>query len=178
MALLGSSSNFLNSPLNIDYYYSDPFVVSVDNNDILFTDYQGTYQWTDCGLSMPISGETNSTFSPLAYNSNGGLFSLTITNGTCVETSECFDFQTFGLAPIYNPNIEISPNPVNDQLKVKGAGQLDYLEIRDANGRLVLVLGESVNEEYKINVSDWKSGVYFISSSDEIGAFTKRFVKI
>ncbi|MCH2224015.1 MAG: T9SS type A sorting domain-containing protein [Crocinitomicaceae bacterium] len=176
-SLSGTESNFLESPLVIDHFYDDPFVV-MSMGDTLLTNYLGTYQWTDCDLNTPIIGETDAVFFPIDYNVQGGEFSVTVTNGTCVNTSECFDFQTFGIDPIDNSKMVISPNPVNDQLNISVLGELSNVEVYDVNGQVVFVLNESINEKITIDVSSWKSGVYFISSSTEVDTSIKRFVKI
>ena len=59
-----------------------------DNSPTLVANATGaTYQWLDCNNNMaPISGATNHSFHPTSE----GYYAVEVTEGTCVEVSECF----------------------------------------------------------------------------------------
>jgi len=57
----------------------------------------------------------------------------------------------------------INPNPVNDYLDIKSfESEINSIVITDNHGKILI--NKSVNDSfnYKINVSDWSNGTYFV----------------
>lgn len=78
-----------------------------------------------------------------------------------------------GLKPQLADNYEMYPNPVVDVLTINGGEGM--IEIRNAFGQLI-------REEYhvgtsKMDVSEFASGVYFVTLIDDAGIRTKQLVK-
>lgn len=74
--------------------------------------------------------------------------------------------------------IEIYPNPVSDELKIANLSEVGNVDvfIVDLNGKIVINLEASEIEnysEFRLNVSNLDSGVYFV----KIGSETLKFVK-
>ena len=72
--------------------------------------------------------------------------------------------------------IFIYPNPASEQLKVRLSTAFEQLEITNLLGQVIHTA--HVNElEFTINVSDYRSGIYFIRLGGKQGVATKKFIK-
>ena len=72
--------------------------------------------------------------------------------------------------------VAIYPNPASEQLNIKLNAAFEQLEITNLLGQVIYIA--NVNEqEFTINVSDYRSGVYFIRLISNQGIATKKFVK-
>src|SRR5690606_33175692 len=83
-------------------------------NDTLFSNQTGaTYQWYNCELFTPITGETNNYFAPTFT----GSFAVVVSKNNCTDTSNC---HVITITTISEKNtldkIEIYPNPFTNQL--------------------------------------------------------------
>ena len=61
-----------------------------------------------------------------------------------------------------NSNIVISPNPAKEQIFIDGIEEIDELMIYDAYGRLIISVKNEEQATKTINISSFKSGIYFI----------------
>lgn len=85
------------------------------------------------------------------------------------------DFQTI----TSEENIVLFPNPVNDIISVKTPSNLpiNSISFTDINGRIVKKIAEGDMKDYKIDVSDLKSGVYLVVLQSEMGINTQKIIK-
>ena len=118
-----------------------------------------SYRWLDCDNNMAvISGEVSQSFTP----SSNGSYAVEVTSGSCVEISECINFNTLGVDQFTKDEIDIFPNPVTSKLqvnlKVIEQAQLSILNI-EGKKVLELQLLKKLNE---IDMSNLSNGVYFI----------------
>ncbi len=117
-----------------------------------------SYQWIDCDNSnMPISGETNQTFTPV---SNGN-YAVQVTEAGCSGTSPCVS--TFLSTPDdILRNLSIYPNPTTDYLNISGIESLhDFkkIEILSLDGKLISEHSVASSKLY-LNIVD--EGMYFL----------------
>lgn len=82
-----------------------------------------------------------------------------------------------GLETIAAQTLTISPNPVEDKLTIGNFAQLETLKIVDCSGKIVFA--STANQlTQEIDLSNLKSGVYFIEAFDSMGVrFTNKIVK-
>ena len=73
-------------------------------------------------------------------------------------------------------SILIYPNPASKQLVVKLSAAFEQLEITNLLGQ-VIYTATVTEQEFAINVNDYRSGVYFIRLSGKQGMATKKFIK-
>ena len=69
--------------------------------------------------------------------------------------------------------IEIYPNPTNGKLEIVGV-EIIEIKIRDSFGRIIK---EQATSSQSISISEFPTGIYFISVKTKEGVFTKRIVK-
>lgn len=87
-------------------------------------------------------------------------------------TSFVVDVETFE-----EKNIEVYPNPARDYIKLSALSrQPSVVKIYNALGMLIDEIQRNSNE-MEINVSDYKSGIYFINIQAETTSFVTKFVK-
>src|SRR5690554_2344101 len=74
-------------------------------------------------------------------------------------------------------NLSIFPNPVSDKLFIESdLDELNSVIITDINGRTIL--SENTKNLKEVDVSNLKSGLYFIRIESPSGNITKKFIKI
>ncbi len=70
-------------------------------------------------------------------------------------------------------NVDVFPNPVKDQITVRG--EHGDLVVRDMSGRVLLA--ENHNQLSTIDFSSFSAGTYFLTLSNDKGAFTEKISK-
>lgn len=139
--LFGMNANGGDSVIKIDLTVNtvDVGVTESQTTNTLTADASNsTFQWINCADNMPISGETNATFTPTEV----GDYAVVVTSSdNCVDTSACFSIHTVGINENETTTYNVYPNPVVDYLTIDGEG-LDVETIRVFN-----VLNQSIQFE-------------------------------
>ena len=79
---------------------------------------------------------------------------------------------------VKNSNVEIYPNPTNDELTIQMAtGSYNSFTITDNVGQ-VLVSQQLAGSTTKVNVKNLPAGMYYITMKGDNGAITRKFVKM
>ncbi|NVK03764.1 MAG: right-handed parallel beta-helix repeat-containing protein [Flavobacteriia bacterium] len=115
-----------------------------------------TYQWLDCddGFS-PISGATSSSFTP----SVNGSYAVQITNGSCIDTSACLNYNQVSLTENNPVIVQFYPNPTRGTIHWKSDFEIDKLMIIDLSGREVASLPVSSNA---VQLPSLSKGLYLL----------------
>ncbi|WMI68566.1 M28 family peptidase [Mangrovimonas sp. YM274] len=117
-----------------------------------------TYQWYDCDTDMPIDGAVFQSFMP----SEDGNYSVEVTNGDCVEFSECISFNTLGMDAFLESEVKVHPNPVLDFVNVEVVGEgATELNLYDISGKLVLNSQMKTNQS-QISLKHLSKGIYLL----------------
>ena len=143
---------------------------STTNNTISATMSGVSYQWIDCDNgNAAIQGETNQSYTP----STNGNYAVIITDGSCVDTSDCATISTIGLNSLENSTkIELYPNPAKNNLKIISSGTIEEFLIFDMYGALVKKGNSSI-----ISLENLHAGIYIIHVETNVGSTRKRFLK-
>jgi hypothetical protein len=145
---------------------------SLGSIDLTVTGSNGdaTYLWTDA------NGITVSTDEDL-LNVSSGTYQVIITDedGCILIISDLF-VNIDSLEDIEIDNgVTVFPNPANSNVSITlESNLLTALEIRDVQGRLIFI--ETIVNSHNLNVSSWNQGIYFITTSNELGKSTSRLV--
>lgn len=75
-----------------------------------------SYQWLDCDDSFAAFSGENQQFFQITQN---GRFAVSISDGTCTDTSDCIIVYTFGLNENEKSQITLFPNPSDDEFTLK-----------------------------------------------------------
>jgi len=151
--------------IDVAYYAPVPAPVITQNINTLQSSVASGYQW----YSVPggiIPGETNQTYSP---GQNGTYYVVvTDSNGCQSLPSPDFIFVLNGIATINGVSLLVAPNPANSSLIIEAAGvqsNLMQVEMIDMLGKVIVQLQVPSNEKYRMDVSSYPEGIYFIKVS-------------
>ena len=169
-----------NAPVNVNYVF-EPFVQDFDyKHKVTLTwdavDEAETYTVYVNGEKLDNTEET--TF--VTGFDKSGTYVYTITSTCDSKESEhsesCVVFFTAASIDETNINFNIYPNPVNDKLYIVTEEEVKEVVVYDVFGRrqqLSAISGQSS----VIDVSDLKSGIYFVKINTEKGNIVKRIIK-
>ncbi len=144
-------------------------------NRITSWDTWATHQWIRCDSSnWAIPGETNN----FIMVSTPGNYAVIVTRGSCVDTSECVNFNPASLSENTLINyFEVYPNPANSVIKINNIENktISGISILDISGKMVY---NKVNiESNVVNIEQLDAGVYFIRIKTNEATFNIKFVK-
>lgn len=163
------------STLNLPYFHemtklvmaytaTKASLVPIDNlvtqNVALLTSNQvgASYQWINCDTNLPISGETNQTFTA----TTNGNYAVEITSGTCTETSECTNVSLLNTNNFSIDGLNIYPNPMFSVLNIELSRFEDAsFQILSLNGQIILS-NKITEKNQQIDVAGFSKGIYFI----------------
>jgi len=135
-----------------------------------------TYLWLEnCNSTgTQISGETNQTFNVL----NTGNYAVIVTEGNCIDTSDCYFVQLSGLDNTINqPNFTIYPNPANHVVSIESnisQGEFVTLSMFDITGKLMIQ--NKFKGKLQLDISSIESGIYVIRLQANSEVFTQQLV--
>jgi hypothetical protein len=134
------------------------------------------YQWLDCNNSFAlIPGATSQSFTP----STDGDYAVEISLNSCTDTSACMQVTGIGLNESLNrKRIKIYPNPLTTNLFV----ELDTKE--DIKVSLISIAGQTIyqeefrnDEKVKIDLSNFKNGLYILRVDSDTDTFKELIIK-
>lgn len=137
----------------------------------LTSSFKGTSQW--CLNGKPISGANSNTY----YAKTAGAYNTMKTNiSGCIDSSDV----SFIITEVkvedcslkhksLNPeNIIIYPNPASTHLYIENKTvESSSILMTDGNGKIVLSESGITNRIYKLDVTQFKAGIYFIEINDK-----------
>lgn len=129
-----------------------------------------SYQWMDCDNgNQIIPSETNATFTP----TQSGNYAVIITEGTCSETSTCYNYiSILNLIESNKLHYSLTPNPARNILKIESAEQIENVTIYSLTGELMFSENVDVIDVHKLI-----AGMYIIKIKTRNAEITDRFVK-
>jgi len=150
--------------------------VSENGANLMATNSSATYQWLEnCNTTgTPISGETNQTYTA----PNTGNYAVIITEGNCIDTSDCYFVQLGGLDNSINqPLFSIFPNPANHVVSIESnisQGELVTLSMFDVTGKLMIQ--NKFKDKLQLDINSFESGIYVIRIQSNSEVFTQQLV--
>lgn len=123
-----------------------------------------TYQWIDCATMMPITGETNQSFSI----TTDGNYAVEVTANGCSDTSACFSVITSSIFQPTEVPVSIYPNPNTGEFSIQFSPSLTgntSIEIIGVDGRSIYEKSFEDLQFLKnktVRLQNIASGVYFV----------------
>lgn len=149
--------------------------VSVINGNILAASLGGySYQWYING--NPIAGAVGQYYAPVV----SGSYSVKISSNNCSRVSDVYTYihGTTGIESLSGAEVRLYPNPVSEQLHLvlpyKPQSNVSY-GIYDGYGQL-LAQGQLSSQETLLDVSTYRSGMYYIRLHMPSGIMHMSFV--
>ncbi|HYG53301.1 MAG TPA: T9SS type A sorting domain-containing protein, partial [Flavobacteriales bacterium] len=132
------------------------------------------YQWIDCNAgNAPITGETNQSF----IATSDGDYAVVITNGSCSDTSACYNITGTGIGnPAQNNFISIYPNPATNSITISTKEVAEKIMVLDVYGRVLKTL-TPLQHNTTLSISELENAVYVVNVSGSNFSHSTRFVK-
>lgn len=132
-----------------------------------------TYQWFNCDSNyMVLPNETNATYLPAIE----GMYSVQIVNGACSDTSSCFLVDYLSTQNFDLNTIEVYPNPVHDDIKVRSKEPITSLRVINNLGQQ-MGSAQPNSREYIWDVTNFTPGVYLLQITSATEVKTVRVIK-
>lgn len=141
---------------------------TITNNTAVADQDGAQYQWINCSNTEWIEGETNQSFTP----SQSGVYSVQVQIGNCFVTSSCENITVTGVDEIFNPKLEVSPNPALNEINIPQSG---HLYIYNSTGQLVLE--NTAFNGGTVDLQTFVPGAYSIILRKENTTFTSILIK-
>jgi hypothetical protein len=141
----------------------EPLDVSITNADPTLTANAtgAAYQWVDCDADYAvIDGATDQLFTPDA----NGNYAVIITDGECIDTSDCYAISTVGILNNTLPMLSFYPNPTTGLITI-ALPQIESLiavNVMGADGKLVQSFTYSNAQTIDLNLQG-AAGMYFVN---------------
>lgn len=158
---------------SVEYYLPvEEELVAINNGGtlaVLVPNTNFSYQWINCDTEMPISGETNLTFTP----TTAGNYGFILYNGVgCEQESNCIGY-VIGLDEMNTNDIQIYPNPAQTSVQITVSTISDVL-IYDLYGKQVQSIFHYQGESF--DISHLVAGVYVVEIQQQNRSFRTKLV--
>lgn len=144
----------------VDIRTLDTAVLRIENTLVTARSSMPRTQWVDCAKDyLPIPGATGAAFKPTV----NGTYAVIVINGTCIDTSACFDIMTVGVEEKWIKEMRVYPNPTSGSFTLEFGQIIDraHLEIIDVYGRITYA--QEIREQDQLALTlTGASGLYWV----------------
>lgn len=180
-ALTGGASNWILSGADIIKFWGDISSVSVGALGLGSTIVADQYQWIYCDDKSHVPGAINVTFDPPTEDPNytgvNDSYAVISTKGNCVDTSECYIFNSsVSVNEIdLNSYVSIYPNPSNGVVSIESLVNIDLIEIVAITGEVIQVVKPSSSGIVQVEIASG-NGFYLVVLHTSAGLLTKKIL--
>ena len=127
-------------------------------------------------LPLPLLSDNgiSGTWSPPINNTTTTTYTFTPTAGQCATTAEIKITITVGIDDPLSNQLQIFPNPTNDEIFIKSDLQIEKVEVYSILGSLLI---SENNFKEKISVSALPTGTYFLRVHTDKGMVVSKVMK-
>lgn len=157
------------------WHFSEIFITKLNQCDLtakvlnkgvtLISNIVGAqYQWIDCKTGKELPNSTSIAFTP----SSSGSYAVIITDGKCVDTSDCIEFilKPSNISDIEKSDINIFPNPSTGIINFNSNIKIENILVYDMNGKQ-LKSYTFHDSNCQINLENLNNGMYLIKIVDQ-----------
>jgi hypothetical protein len=179
--LNGSSSNWIESNANIIRLWGFQSQAFLGQLGLVSTINADNFQWIYCDDLTPVPGAMNIIFEPASEDPNytgiNDSCAVVSTTWNCVDTSECFIFNTnVGI----NENdldsyVSIYPNPSQGVVSIESAINIDLIEILGISGEVIQIIRPNSTGKLQFELAK-EDGFYLVVLHTSAGLLTKKIL--
>lgn len=108
--------------------------VAISGTSLTSNQSGAQYEWINCTTNQPVPNETGVSFTPSA----SGVYAVVVTNGTCSDTSACFNFSGAGLGEWTSSFYTLVDDEQGNRFILNFPNQaMNWVEVFDTQGRRV-----------------------------------------
>ncbi|MBL0341721.1 MAG: T9SS type A sorting domain-containing protein [Bacteroidetes bacterium] len=160
----------------VGYYAPVTTPTITQNVNILQSSPASSYQWYEVPGGL-IAGATSQTYAP---GQNGTFYVVVIdSNGCQSQQSADYIFLFNGIADLPGVSFQISPNPANQTVLIESTGvqgNAITIQLMDMLGQSVFNQKIGTNEKFRMDVSAFAEGIYFVRISGAGFSSTQKLV--
>jgi|GEM_PF-3795469 len=160
--------------LNLTIY--DDSVSVTQNGTTLSANISGAiYQWIDCNNGLSINGQTGQNYTATI----NGNYAVTISNGTCRDTSSCYSISDVGIEKTSSLFVSVFPNPTKYQAFVRFNTSVNNASIRlsDVSGKIVYEKFAVSGDVFLLDLSPYPMGIYYVEIKENNAFFRNKIIK-
>ena len=117
------------------------------------------YQWVDCENDFSeIQGQDQNSYE---VQSNGS-YAVVVTQGNCIDTSECVTIEFVGLSTEELTGLSLYPNPTKDIIHLNGFTTLNDLKKIELTDNLGVLVEKIKVQNRQIDLSNLAKGIYYL----------------
>lgn len=136
----------------------------------------GGFQWYNCDTNQPIEGEDG----PIFTATESGSYALQLTNGNCVDMSECIEITIVSVDDLSQSNFfSLFPNPGNEILIIQSStisSKPTEIKIVDMQGKIVLQKTITATR-FELDTKNLEQGIYSIQIITDSMHTSKTWIK-
>lgn len=150
--------------------------ITVNNKTITSNQSGATYQWLNCDNNyIALLGFNGQSFTPIS----SGNYAVKITDGLCIDTSDCANIAVTAVEKFDFEGIKIYPNPIKDNLVIDFTNHLQppaQVSIFSMEGKVVYSNTSINSTKQIIDIRDWSKGVFIITILGKEGTRTIKLI--
>lgn len=155
------------SILIIDLSINSYEIVAITDSDSLYTEVLADeYQWLHCDIGfLEIVGADQSSYKPI----DNGSYSVVVTQGDCIDTSNCTSISGLSAGEILFEQISMYPNPSQDQLTIIFGKEVEQMHLNVYSILGLLISEVTINgvDIYQMDLPE-ANGIYWIQLRNEV----------
>lgn len=153
---------------SIDFYLAD-FRFSDNSQDYIVKDWRTIYLTT-----YNMSGSLDSIYFELS-SSDVGTWGMNTPAFFCIDNILLSIIESVN--ELSQNNFSFYPNPASNVLNINSENNLEQVSITDMSGRTIKTINNSNTNQLKVDVADFKAGVYFIQVVSNGNSQVQKFIK-
>ncbi len=128
------------------------------------------HQWVRCDSNYkPIIGATNNWYTATQV----GNYAVIVKRGSCIDTSDCINFNPASISENILDFISLFPNPAESYITIQNLPKDASLKIYSIEGKIVNTLSNSAT----IDISKLTTGLYYLEIISDNEKRTIKFIK-
>lgn len=147
-------------------------IISTSDPDLLYYAFRIGNNSQLTSICVDNGEQNNLSYGNFSYNTSGNV--VVYTGPTCSTVVQVMDVTDFA----NETQFVLFPNPTSDAISIESTDSFEIISIYTTLGQLVKTVRNQLQNSITINVSELKTGTYFLSIETDKGKSTQKFIKL